>query len=181
MRRRELLRGAGLLAAAVLLSGHTPYRQWQIYRRKHLLIGTSKRDPPSYPLGQRIAGVLAAALPESRARVARAPHAWRLASLLTTDQLQVVLLSTADAAALRDGRDGFEAFGRTALRALFRFGDHWLITRADFPDRHAYLVVEALAEHGGALQGEPALSGEDAPVSVHPGAAAYARGAPPPA
>ncbi|PWG62925.1 hypothetical protein [Sediminicurvatus halobius] len=180
MRRRDLLRLALLLPAVLPLLGHTPYRQWQVYRRKHLLIGSHRVDEPTYPLGQRLAEVLARELPESRARVTRAPNAWRLASLIATDQLQVVLLSGTDAEALRDGRDGFESFGRTELRALFRFGPHWLITRPDFPGWQAYLVVEALAGHARELGGEPAAAHRDPPVPVHAGALAYARGEPPP-
>ena len=89
MRRRGFLQ-TGLVATAWLAaSGHTPYRQWQVYRQKHLLIGTSKADAPTYPLGQKIAEVLATHLPESSARVTRGPDPWRLASLLTTGQLEM--------------------------------------------------------------------------------------------
>jgi hypothetical protein len=50
------------------------------------MIGTSKADPPSYPIG-RIVGMLVANLPESNARVTRGRDAWRLASLLTSRQI----------------------------------------------------------------------------------------------
>ena len=124
MRRRGLLQ-LGLGAVACLVGGaHMPYGQWQVYRQRHLMIGTSKADPPSYPIGQRIAGVLVAGLPESSARVTRGPDAWRLASLLTSRQIEVVLLTTRELAALRDGRAPFEAFGATRLCSLFRFGRH---------------------------------------------------------
>lgn len=179
MERRGLLR-AGLATAALLAtSAHTPYRQWQVYRQRHLLIGTSKADAPTYALGQQIAEVLATHLPESSARVARGPDPWRLASLLTSGQLQVVLLSTSDVAALRDGRAPFEAFGATELRALFAFGPYYLVCRPDFPDHHAYLVVRTLTEHSGAIAGAEPVGG-GAPVPVHPGAAAHANGAPMP-
>ena len=66
---RRLLIGLGLGVAALLLaSGHTPYRQWVVYRKRRLLIGTSKTDGPTYPLGLRVAEVLLAHLPESKAR-----------------------------------------------------------------------------------------------------------------
>ena len=45
--RRQVLRLGGALAAAVLLSGHTPYGQWVVYRKKHLLIGCHKADEPT--------------------------------------------------------------------------------------------------------------------------------------
>lgn len=181
MRRRELLR-VGLAATAWLAaSAHTPYRQWQIYRRKHLLIGTSKADAATYPLGQEIAEVLATHLPESSARVTRGPDPWRLASLLTTGQLDVVLLSGEDVAALRDGAPPFEAFGRTELRTLFRFGDHWLVTRPDFPAHHAFEVARTLGEQAGTIEAANPAGSNTSPVPVHPGALAFTTGAPKPA
>jgi hypothetical protein len=152
MRRRALIRACGAFGAWLVLGAHTPYRQWQVYRQRHLVIGTSRADAPSYALGKRIVFVLLEHLPESSARVTRGPDPWRLASLLTTSQLDVVLLSTEDAAALQDGRAPFEAFGPTEMRALARLGSHLLLTRPDFPDRHAYLVAMTLSEHGDALE-----------------------------
>jgi TRAP-type uncharacterized transport system substrate-binding protein len=182
MHRRALLRAGLVVAALVAASAHTPYRHWQVYRQKHLLIGTSRADAPTYPLGQRIAEVLATHLPESSARVARGRTPMRLASLLTTGQFQIVLFSNDDLVALRDGGAPFEAFGPTELCALFRFGQHWLVTRPDFPDHHAWLVVRTLTEQAEAIDAAaPALAGE-CPVPVHPGALAYAAGEPlPPA
>lgn len=177
MRRRQLLQGGLIATAWVAASAHTPYRQWQVYRQRHLLIGTSKADAPTYPLGQEIARLLATHLPEASARVTRGPDPWRLASLLTSGQLEVVLLSIADTEALRDGRAPFEAFGATELRGLFRFGDYLLVCRPDFPDRHAYQVVGALSEEGGIEGGTPAARD---PVPIHPGALSYALGEPMP-
>jgi len=180
MQRRAALKLALAGLAGLLGSAHTPYGQWQVYRRRHLIIGTSKADPASYPLGQRIVGVLVANLPESSARVARGPDAWRLASLLTSGQFEVILLTAAEVAALRHGRPPFEAFGATQLRSLFAFGDHWLVCRPDFPDHHAWLVVETLAVHGDLMLGGSLPAPAQSPVPVHPGALAFASGEPPP-
>lgn len=169
MHRRQVLKIAATLSAWLLASGHTPYRQWQVYRRKHLLIGANKADPPTYELAKRIAALLAKELPESRARVARAPHAWRLASLLTSDQLQLILLSEQDVGALSEGRDGFEAFGRTELRPLYRFGGYWLVCRPDFPKDHAGLLTQTFMNHGTGLAKIQGHAGEDAPASGYPG------------
>jgi len=73
--RRHILKTAAAFGVWSLTSGHTPYKQWQVYRRKHLLIGANKAEPPTYELGKKIAALLLEELPESRARVARAPHA----------------------------------------------------------------------------------------------------------
>ncbi len=172
--RRHILKTTAAFGVWLLASGHTPYRQWDVYRRKHLLIGANKADPPTYGLGKRIAELLAVELPESRARVARAPHAWRLASLLTSDQIQLILLGERDLHGLRDGRDGFEAFGATDLRALYRFGDYWLISRPDFPDGHAALVAQTLAEHGVAIAKRQGLPEKSAPVQAHAGVSSSA-------
>jgi TRAP-type uncharacterized transport system substrate-binding protein len=180
MLRRKFLQ-AGLIATAwVATGGHTPYRQWQVYRRRHLLIGTSKADAPTYPLGQSIAEVLAAHLPESSARVTRGPDPWRLASLLTTGQLEVALLSSVDVAALRDGRAPFAAFGPTDLNALFAFGDYFLVCRPDFPAHHAYQVVQTLADNAALIAGARALDASASPIAIHHGARAYAMGEPMP-
>jgi TRAP-type uncharacterized transport system substrate-binding protein len=180
MRRRALIRAGIALGAWLLGSAHTPYRQWQVYRKRHLVIGTSRADAPSYPLGKRIAFVLLEHLPESSARVTRGPDPWRLASLLTTSQLDVVLLSADDAASLQDGRPPFEAFGPTEMRALARLGAHLLVTRPDFPDRHAYLIAMTLLQHGDALESAVRTASGDDAVPAHPGALAYAAGAPEP-
>jgi TRAP-type uncharacterized transport system substrate-binding protein len=149
------------------------------------MIGTSRADAPTYPLGQRVAEVLATYLPESSARVTRGPDAWRLASLITSGQIEVILLSADHVLALRDGQAPFEAFGATRLCSLFVFsdqgGDHWLICRPDFPDRHAYLVVETLATHGDLTLGGRMPDPVASPVPIHPGALAYLRGDPLPA
>lgn len=165
--RRHILKTAAALGAWLLVSGHTPYRQWQVYRRKHLLIGANKADPPTYDLAKKIASLLSKELPKSRARVARAPHAWRLASLLTSDQIQLILLDSEGLRGLRDGQGGFEAFGPTDLRVLYRFGDYWLVSPPDFPEDHAELLVQTFAEHGASLAKLQGVPSDDAPVKTH--------------
>ena len=176
--RRRLLRAGAALAAWAAAGGHTPYRQWAVYRRKHLLIGTCRADAPTYPLGKRIVAALAARLPESRPRVTRARDQLRLASLITTGQLEVVLFSAADAAALRDGAPPFAAFGPTPLAALFRYGPRLLLCRPDFPARHGWLVARALSES--AANFADAGPADGGVVPVHSGARAFAAGAPEP-
>jgi hypothetical protein len=92
---------AGAGAAAMFLCGHAPYGQWGVYRRRHLLILTARADPPSFELGKRVAEVLADRLPSSKAQVSRAPHKERIASLISSQQLDVALMRRDDAAALR--------------------------------------------------------------------------------
>ena len=162
----------------LLTLGHTPYKQWQVYRLKHLLIGTSRADAPTYTLGKTIAGVLAEGLPESRARVARARGVYRLGSLISTNQLKLLILSREHATALAAGRGPFEDFGPTPIHVLFEFGAHFLVSRADFPARHAWAVTTTLLTHGDAVQGNAIPSASTAPVPIHPGTLAAIAGKP---
>ena len=109
MNRRHALRLSVAAVATLLLSGHTPYGQWVVYHQKHLLIGCHKADPETYELAKRVVALLAEHLPAAKSRVARAPDAGRLASLLGTAQLAVATLSGADAAAMLAGSGRFAA------------------------------------------------------------------------
>ena len=162
------------------MSGHTPYRQWVVYRKRRLLIGTSRADAPTYDLGRQVADSLATHLPESRARTSRAPDPWRLASLISSGQLDVGILSAGDALALMEGRPPFTDFGGVPLRALFTLGDYLLVARAEFPAHHAYLVSQTLDEHGLAAAGGGLAGMAGKAVPIHPGTLAYARGLPQP-
>jgi len=146
--RRAVL-GGGLAAAACALApaamAHTPYRQWVVYRKTHLLIGCHRGDPTAYDLARAVAAELAHHLPTSRARVARAPAASRLASLLATDQLDVAVLGPADARAMRAAEGVFAAYGTIDLRTLAILPDRRaLFAHARFPADHTELVTEAL-------------------------------------
>ena len=176
-RRRVVLRLSVGAAAALLLSGHTPYGQWVVYRKKHLLIGCHKADPETYVLAKRAVALLATHLPTAKSRVARAPDAGRLASLLGTAQMKVAVLSAADAADMLLGVDRFEAFGAIALRVLTPVGGRVLIARADFPERHAWLVTGALT--GTDLAPKPEQPG-DFGIPWHPGSLASLAGSPDP-
>ena len=47
MNRRCFVAGLAAAGASLLLAGHTPYRQWKLYRQTHLLIFTTRDDPGS--------------------------------------------------------------------------------------------------------------------------------------
>ena len=161
--RRALL-AAALAGAAVLVSGravlaHTPYRQWKIYRQRHLMIGASREDAATYPKAKEIQAFLETHLPEASARVARARTRRRLADLLETDQIRIVLLSIDDAIALGRGRSPFRS--PVAVRTLWRFGDHAMVVRPSFPATHAWMLARTFAENGAAPAGS-------SPTPAHP-------------
>jgi hypothetical protein len=173
--RRVVMRCGLIFLAMLVLSAHTPYRQWEVYRMKHLLIGTSREDAASYAVGKQLAESLSQAIPESRARVARARTVERLGSLIATDQLQVLLVSQNHLSELAQGTGPFKAFGPIAIVRLFRFDDLVLVARADFPARHAWIITHAFLDNAEAFGGTPPQV-DDGAVPVHPGVLAALNG-----
>lgn len=173
MNRRKLLRLSAAASMVMLLSGHTPYGQWVVYRKKHLLIGCHRGDPETYRLAKDIEETLAEHLPAAKARVARAPHAGRLASLLGTDQLEVAVVGQSDAVAMLRGSGPFSPYGPIELRLMLPLGDHLLLSRKDFPEKHAWLVAGALS--GGALTPAP-VAISDPVIPWHPGSRSFFEG-----
>jgi hypothetical protein len=177
--RRSTLRLALLGAMSLLAGGHAPYGQWGVYRKRYLLILTTRADPTSFELGRRIAAVLAEQLPESRARVSRAPHKERIARLISSKQMDVALMHRNDAADLRVGASPFADYGRVPLHTIVALGDYRLVCRHDFSARHAWLIADALSKHHHHSFGDSIrVSGEapDARVPLHSGAQAYFSG-----
>jgi len=127
-----------------------------------LVTGASRADAESYPKAKRLQAFLEEHLPEASARVARARTLQRLADLIATDQLRVLLLSLGDAEALMEGDTPF-AFAVPDLRAIARFGDHVLCTRTGFPDAHAWILTHTFADYAEA--DEPV----ELPVPAHQG------------
>ena len=160
----------GLLRSAV---AHTPYRQWAVYRKKHLIIGTCRADPASYPFGKRLASLLAEELPESKARVARAPDQQRLASLITTGQLEVILLTHQEGRQLHSGAPPFQDYGPFDVQTVFEFDAYLLLGTDSLPDYHAWIIARTLAQ---ALNQPPLLNSDPLPVPVHAGTSALVEG-----
>jgi TRAP-type uncharacterized transport system substrate-binding protein len=179
MQRRVFLHVILASTALTFGTGHTPYRQWVVYRKRHLLILTSRTDALSYPLGKRVAEILNTHLPASQARVTRAPHTERLASLISTKQLDVALLTRHHAMALLDGQPPFVDYGPVPLRTIVGMGDYLLVCRDDFAAQHAYLVAKTLSLHGAELPvRQDTVPGTEPVVPLHPGALAYFQGRP---
>lgn len=140
---------AGALAQAAPSVAHTPYGQWVVYRQKHLLIGAHRGDARTYELAKTIVAGLARELPEARARVARGPRPQRIASLMSTGQLFVTVLSAEEAALMAQASGPFEGYRPTQIHALADLNDGYLLfATSDFPDDHARLVVQAI-DHAG--------------------------------
>jgi len=178
MNRRSVLTLLGAAVAGTLLSAHTPYRQWKLYRQAHLLLLTMRDDPRSDELGELLAASLRERLPDSRAQVARAPDAQRIASLLSTGQADVGFLRIGDARALYRGEGAFADYGRVPLRVLVEVEAYRLVCRDDFRYEHAYAIVEALSAQPRPADVHVPRFESDQDVPPHEGALAFARGEP---
>lgn len=172
MNRRQIIAALGSLTAmASVANAHTPFSQWVVYRKKHLLIGAHRADPRTYELATNLAGALADSLPEAKSRVARAPTAQRLASLIGTQQLDVAVLRDVDAVAMRDGVGRFKPYGKIELRLLAELDDHVLVAHSRFPNRHAWLLSAALDRSG--LLTRPVGGTE---IALHEGSLSFLNG-----
>lgn len=186
MDRRTFLSLVSLAGGGFLLIGHSPYRQWYVYRTQRLIIVTSASEEPSFALGQAIARVLATALPESRAMVARARDSVDIVKLLGSRQLDIALLLADEASQALQGEGRFREEGSLPLRTLAAVGPYLLVCRDDFSTPTAYLIAMTLAAHRDSLTSAglerlaPALP-RGSPVPFHPGALDFYEGRPLPA
>jgi uncharacterized protein (DUF3820 family) len=171
MNRRGFLALASAMAGAAFVSpamAHTPYGQWVVYRQKHLLIGAHRGDGTTYDLARLVVAGLDRELPTANARVARGPRPQRIASLMTTGQLSLAVLSADEADRMARAVSPFDGFRPTPIRTLADLGEGYLLfATEDFPADHGTLVAEAL-DHAG-LGRAP----EMADIGRHPGAETY--------
>ena len=93
MLNRRFFSKSLILSLSFFSMGHAPWGQWQVYRMRHMLILSVIEDKNSYPFSKKIIDSLEKTLPESRARPARARGFRRVYSLLSTDQMPLVVLS----------------------------------------------------------------------------------------
>ncbi len=183
MNRRQLLSFAAACVGWVLLSGHSPYRQWMVYRQTHLIILTSRDDPGADDLGEKFAAIVRGALPDSKAVVGRGPQVQRIASLISTRQAEVGVLSRPNALAMYHGEGPFQQYGAIPLRVLVQNDAYQLVCRDDFLPQHGYLIAEALMDYA-LMQSAadlcwsvPAPNAADAgDIPPHAGALAFAEG-----
>ncbi len=177
-RRKFLLSGAlGAVSAswATRAAAHTPYRQWDIFRQRHLQILTSRTDLDGDALGDVWVALLRDKLPLSHALVSRARDTVRVASLLKTNQGKLAILSLADAEAMFTGKAPYDEYAPLPLEVLLDHGGHLLVTRKDLPLHHGFLITTTLMEQARTLNLTVPADGKFG-MAVHAGAQAYLRG-----
>lgn len=175
MNRRTFLTGIAAGTGWLVLTGHSPYRQWIVYRETHLVILTSRDDPGADALGEKFAALVRGALPDSKAAVGRGPRVQRIASLIATRQAEVGVVSRSNALAMARGSAPFDQIGPIDLRVVVQNDAYQLVCRDDFPRPHGYLVAEALMGNGNDL-GLSIPTGRESDIPAHSGALAFADG-----
>jgi hypothetical protein len=143
-----MVQALGVLACAALPGAsalaHTPYAQWDVFRKRHLQILTSQADLAGDDLGDLWVEVLREKLPLSRAMVSRAHDMPRIAALLKTNQSKLAVLSYMHARLMFTGAAPFEDFAPMQLEVLVDNGKHLLVTRTDLPLHHGFLIAATL-------------------------------------
>ncbi len=177
MSERRLLTLSLLGAAAALLPGHSPYRQWYAYRAKHLVVVTDEARPGALAIASAVASAIAARWPETKAVPAAARTPAEVVKLLSSGQLQVGLLPAAEALEAFEGRGRFADDGKVPLRAVAVLGGDLLVVLESCARQRAHAIAQALIESrdGGPLAEKPSLRGP-APIPFHRGALDYFEG-----
>lgn len=178
-----MVTGLGAMLASLGLTGHTPYNQWKIYRQRFLLIHTTREDAVGDALGDALAAALLANLPASRAQVARGPTYARIASLLSTGQAEVAVLTSELALSLSRAAPPFEDYFATPLAVIAETQRHQLVCVERLPLHHGYLIAQALMKDAvvpglSVPQREAGTPAAEGRLSTHPGALAFVRGEP---
>ena len=154
---------------------HTPYAQWDIFRKRNLQILTSHADLPGDEVGEDWVAVLREKLPLSRAMVSRAHDFPRVAALLKTNQSKLAVLSYMHARLIFTGSPPFEDYAPLPLEVLVDDGKYLLVTRPDLPLHHGFLIATTLMSEAGKLHLVDPGKGKFG-MPVHAGARAYLNG-----
>jgi TRAP-type uncharacterized transport system substrate-binding protein len=170
---RRLLTLLLLGAAAALLPGHSPYRQWYAYRAKHLVVVTDEGRPGAFALATAIASAIAARWPETKAVPAAARTPVEVVKLLSSGQLQVGLVPAADALEAVEGHGRFADDGKVPLRAVAVVGGDLLVVLESCARQRAHAIAQALAESREKPLAEKRSLRGPAPIPFHPGAVDY--------
>jgi hypothetical protein len=169
--RRFFLRFALAAALLTLLSAHSPFRQWYVYRDTHLIVAAAATDRVAGDLADAFSARLREKLPEAQSVPADARDTQELISLLRTHQIKLVILNRRASRDALDGKGEFSQYGSTPVRLLALSRDHVLVSLDDLPDKIAARIAEALRapdppDPGG---GSPADTLK-APIPLHAGA-----------
>jgi hypothetical protein len=146
MKRRTFVFTACAALIPATTAAHSPWGQYAVYRQKHLLVLSTRDDEPTYPYSKQLVAAINKGAPEASARPARAKDLRRAYELLRSDQFQFALLSSPNIEAMRYGKGTFAGQSGVALKTIFQFGTLEFVVRADFPEKLAAIVTDAVLE-----------------------------------
>lgn len=146
MQQAASLLAAGALPAFTVspAQAHTPYAQWDVFRKRHLQLLTSHADLAGDDIGDIWVEILRAKLPLSRAMVSRAHDMPRIAALLKTNQSKLAVLSYMHARMMFTGEPPFQDYAPMPLEVLVDDGKYLLVARSDLPLHHGFLITATL-------------------------------------
>ena len=144
MNRRSFLDSGSALAAWALLSGHSPYRKFHIFRKTRLIITAPNDDKRAGVVADGLATFFSTHWKDSKPSSGRARTAPELVRVLRTNQVDFAVLSQKEASAARNGEGRFAKQGPAPLCALAVFKDHVLVTREDLLKPIAEKIIEPL-------------------------------------
>ena len=145
MKRRSLLQAALATASAALLSGHSPYRQWQALKTTHWFIGAARDDIEASRLADAASALLAARVPQSQAMHVEADNDREIVQLLRTRQLELAIMSIDAANDALSGSAGAVRDSPLLVRTVVPFGPHLLVALEDYSTEKATRIAAALA------------------------------------
>jgi hypothetical protein len=140
-----LLRIAAAGAACVVLSAHSPYGQWDAFRKARLIVFASAQDARSQTVAKAVAARIDAAEPASRATWARAPSVLEQLKLLDSHQADILLLTPTHAVDAKAGQGAFAKLGAQPITVLAALEDYLLVSLNEYPQAHAWRIAKALS------------------------------------
>ncbi len=136
-----------LLPLSGFVSAHTPYRQWRVVRKKHLLIYSNREDLKTDELAEQVNKVLKQFLPDAKSMVARGRNYKRIASILTTGQGMLALFKKDEAKNLFNGEYPYNGYSGQHIRVICQIDNYYLLSNTSFKNDHAILVYDTLIDH----------------------------------
>ncbi len=136
-----------------MAKAHSPWGQYAVYRKKHLLVLSTRDDADSYSYSKLLVDAINKSAPEASARPARAINLERAYNLLRTDQFQFALLSRANIQSMRAATGTFAGRPSVDLKTIYQFDHLEFAVVADFPDELVAIVTDAVLSHIATLPG----------------------------
>ena len=159
-----------LLSLSGFVNAHTPYRQWKVVRKKHLLIYSNREDLRTDELAEQVNKVLKHFLPDAKSMVARGRNYKRIASILTTGQGMLALFKKDEAQKLFNGKYPYKGYSGQHIRLICQIDDYFLLSNTSFKNDHAILVYDTLIDHH-----SNTIKISDTPIPLHSALVKYER------